>query len=479
LNFAEVAAKYELGHYDSEELQGVSVDVSGVDEFVKEWIDHPILEQLNIAPWYGFELPYVMSTSVLGCQIELNIRNAVTNGEIEVGSTILATIESFLVTGIMHNLISSAGKITIEIKYSESISSITEMEIDEMQSNRILVYFKKCSKDNFVQDQEKFSDFLIELIGKVVAIMFPHDIEKLKKMTLLDFAFPRSQTFANSVFYGLETFGTEIFSFEHVINDHEKLPVLRTSKSPITRVLLNKNDEDEIQKNKLKIQYEKPTEESVLSNVGHADIKTLSTINSALWDKSEWLAILFETVEPPNACPPFFSLVFSNEASKTIFNEWISDIGKYDEKDEIEIRIIKGIDQKNPYCYRVVISPSNNMEKHFDEFKQIMFPARIHTMNAKSSINLKRFESALIANEYFYICHAMINHSTEVPVTDKSLKIKKNKSSIKIINAWEISEDDFVAYYGILPDDRPVLPKGFTKAPILEMIKRKQLIREA
>lgn len=43
-----------------------------------------------------------------------------------------------------------------------------------------------------------------------------------------------------------------------------------------------------------------------------------------------------------------------------------------------------------------------------------------------------------------------------------------------IVNAYELQNDDFLSYCGILPTDNPVIPSGKENAPVLEMIERKK-----
>ena len=65
----------------------------------------------------------------------------------------------------------------------------------------------------------------------------------------------------------------------------------------------------------------------------------------------------------------------------------------------------------------------------------------------------------MLINEFFYVCPSTINPETAEPQLFESLKIKNNRASIKILNAREIAENDFIALSGILPDDNHIIPK--------------------
>ena len=184
------------------------------------------------------------------------------------------------------------------------------------------------------------------------------------------------------------------------------------------------------------------------------------------------------TPELPNFQPPLLSLMFSKSASNAIFEEWISEIGKYDKGDIIEMRIIKGVDKANPYYYRVVVSSSSILQKaksvDVSENQRIIMPSRLHTMTPINGVNLQRFEDALKFHTQFYLCPSHVAYKYATPTTEFSLSILKNKSSIKIMNAWEISGDDFISLTGILPTDNPIIPSGMSDSPVQNAIKRKR-----
>lgn len=80
---------------------------------IAKWTKQPAVEQLKYLPWYGIEKSCLMQTNLLGCSIELIIYAPYDFGGIEVGATILATVESFLGSGISNELVSLAGRIKI------------------------------------------------------------------------------------------------------------------------------------------------------------------------------------------------------------------------------------------------------------------------------------------------------------------------------------------------------------------------------
>jgi hypothetical protein len=75
-------------------------------------------------------------------------------------------------------------------------------------------------------------------------------------------------------------------------------------------------------------------------------------------------------------------------------------------------------------------------------------------------------------NDTYYLCPALITLGKITYYYD--LKIKKRMSSIKIINAWEITSDDVLAVTGIMPGDKIIIPSGKTDLPIIEILNKKR-----
>lgn len=237
----------------------------------------------------------------------------------------------------------------------------------------------------------------------VVAIMFPcgSELDKIEKMIKNDAAFERSQTFANSVFFDMETLGKSTFSFLSVIHDYESLKMKRTHKSEVTAV-----QNPDIKFNTIitqKVHYGKPPED--FKNISNADISTSSIINVPLWNISEWKGVWF-MAHPQHALPPVLSFMFSKPAGKGIFEDWSKDIGMSDKENAIGIRIIKGIDKKNPFWYRIAIGQQGLPDDHHNEPQIIPIPVRCHTMQPNNDANLKMFERELnIVKSFLYVRH--------------------------------------------------------------------------
>ncbi|WP_312942496.1 hypothetical protein [Oscillibacter sp.] len=470
--FSSAAMKYELGYYDEDILTALNGSTEAFDDLIGKWKSQPALDHLNFLPWYGIEPSCCMTTNLLGCSIELNTNGPYEHGEVEIGATILATIESFFGTGVANELISLTGKIRIDLCYDADCESLIKGKILDDKPNVISVIFKDYDSKNIVAAQSEFSDFLLEIIGMVVAIMFPFssELRKIERMVKNDAAFDRSQTFSNSVFYGMETLGRNTFSFESVIHDFEDLPMKRVVKAQITNEKLCEDKIEPIIPET--VHYCKPPDVD-LKNISNTDIFTSSIINVPLWNICGWKGVLF-MANPLHAFPPVISLAFTKPTCKSIFEDWIKDIGHNDSKNEIGIRIIKGIDKRHPYWYRVIIGQLGFLHNRTKDSQIIAMPVRFHTMEPNNDVNLKMFERELHIVKKFSICPSYFLDIAAQPQVFEDLMIYKNLESIIICDACDVQENDWLTECGILPTDDPIIPFGKENAPILTMIERKK-----
>lgn len=473
LAFSSAAMKYELGYYDESILEALNGNIEAFDDLIGKWKSQPALEQLNYLPWYGIESSCLMQTKLLGCSVEVLVSDSYEHGEVEIGATILATIESFFGTGVANELISLTGKIQIDLCFDDTCKTLIEGKILDDRPNVIKVVFRDYISKDIVDEQCRFSDFMTELIGMISAIMFPYgsELHKIERMLKNDAVFERSQTFSNSVFYGMETLGKSTFLFASIIDDFENIQMKRIQKSKISKMKDSEEQEESVISEK--VHYCKPPEVADFKNVSNADIITSSIINVPLWNICDWKGVMF-MADPLHRFPPVLSLVFTKTTCKNIFDDWIKEIGHSDSKNEIGVRIIKGINKEHPYWYRVVIGQlglvNNNVKKH----QIVAMPTRCHTMEPNNDVNLKMFEKELQFAKSFSLCPSYMPDFTRQPQLYDKLMIKKNYESIRICNAYELQNDDLLSYCGILPTDNPIIPSGKENAPVLEMIERKK-----
>jgi len=470
LDFSSIAAEYELGHYDDELLSAFDGDKSIFDDYIAKWKNQPALEELKTEPWYGFEDKIYMKSRVLGCLFSIETDNNAF--AIEFASSVLATIECFLGTGINSNLVSMVGKIEMSIVLIKSENFKVNIIHNDVMPTKMSIELARYNYGEYLEAQSVMHDKLMEVLVYFIPIMFPleKEVDKLKEMTEKEESIIRTNIFANSTFIGMETFGDKSFSFNELTENYDTILLERISKSEITDLKIAEHLSTE--KKDFEVKFTQPPDKEGFNNTSNENIITSNIINIPLWDNCGWKGVMFLIV--PGKLP-ILAPVFEKEVGKEIFAEWIKEFGKVDRESKIGIRIVKGIDRMHPAWYRVIIG-SQEIPIIDTGTKNAMFmlPTRLHTMEAVSEANVVNFEKALVISKDYYICPAIMKGTGKNPELDWSKLIVKHNDSIKICNAWEVSDNDILLEAGIMPGDDPVIPKGKEDTPIVSIIKRKR-----
>ncbi|MBO3319844.1 hypothetical protein CYK62_00845 [Clostridium perfringens] len=469
LYFSKVAVEYQLGHYNDEMLTSFNGDKEVFDDFIDKWKNQPVLQELKNEPWYGFEEQINLQSRVLGCLFEVKTTNS--PFAIEFASSILATIECFLGTGINIQLMSIVGNIKININLLEEEKFNIDIKHNSEMPTEINITISRYGYDEYLQAQNTMNDKFVEILGIIISIMFPRkeDFNKIKLMVEAEEAVIRTNIFANSTFISMETFGESEFSFRDLTEMYNQLNLIRSKK--LEKIEAINSDKADKTNDNFKINYDKPLEGIDFTNISNENVITSDIINVPLWDKSGWMGVMF--LMTPSRLP-ILAPVFSTEIGKNIFSEWIEKFGVEDNEDILGLRIIKGINKENPEWYRVIIGDHKILNiKTIEKKSMVLLPVRLHTMEAQSNINVINFEKLLSISKKYYICPAILKSPGQNPEVDFSKMILKHIDSIKICNAWEVEENDILYESGIMPNDDPVIPKGKEDSDILKIIKRK------
>ena len=468
-----------MGYYDSDIFKSLDGNEAAFDDLMMKWKSQPTFEQSNHLPWYGLEPSCKMQTKVLGCTIEAIIVHGYEHGELEIAASILATVESFFGTGVKNDLFSLSNKICIEIIHITNCDKFIKADIQTDKSNSIRVSFTEYDDHNIVAAQKEFSDFVAVLMARIISIMFPFktEIEKVKKMAEDDAAFSRAYTFSNSVFFGMETLGKDAFSFSSVLQDYECLPMKRTVVNNCNEFVKSCNEDNQTGPNF--VCTDMMPDDLDFNLISNEDITTASIINISLWNSSQWKGVMYIVPSLSYSMMPLLSLIFEKESGTSIFEEWIREFGTVDDENKMCIRIIKEIDIRHPYWYRVIIGSSGCDERSTRKPQMIMHLSRVHTMTPDNDCNLSRFEKALKLSVGYTICPSILSCQEQLPNVIYAMTIRKKLDSLVIYNACDVVESDVLAYAGILPTDIPIIPTGKEDAPILKIIAKKKMIADS
>ncbi|WP_316740647.1 hypothetical protein [Pedobacter antarcticus] len=208
-------------------------------------------------------------------------------------------------------------------------------------------------------------------------------------------------------------------------------------------------------------------------NIPHDQRKVLSIIDNQLWDGANWRA-LGNALYPGNRFVIFMAFEDISMGEK-IFDDWIDKFGREDKNEVIRLTIIKGIDKKNPFHYRVGISKSVEIEtiKNKDIFHTVF---RGLTVQPNDHDNLDKMVNSFNTIKEFLFCPATFDVETKRIDICFDKGIVKRKLIVK--SAWEIGLQDMdrasidLQTFPIIPDERN------SDAPILAVLEEKKRLKK-
>lgn len=209
---------------------------------------------------------------------------------------------------------------------------------------------------------------------------------------------------------------------------------LESDRPEIERKKLSKDNEKNIKTSKLNSEkYELPKD--------HRDLNVRSIIDIHLWDSAGWSGTGF--IYHPDK-PPVIGLLFKNkEAAIKIFSRWKERFGEDDKKDEIYIAIVRGISDKHPSHYRVLIT-SGFSEESDPKNQVFMQSSRMNTMEPNTDENLMRFLAALQRYKCYFLMPAFLN-ANNTPEFLGEFVFLKRKLSIKTVADIERTDVEVMA----------------------------------
>ena len=447
------ASFYKLGYIDLiiEDYKEIDItEEKELDDHYELIANQPFVDQMIYQTNFLLENQIKISSIILGCKFNISFEKS--KELLFACETILAFLESFFATSLS-DLSPSTEEVNIELhKNLELVSPKHEYGESSSQYKVSLNTFDFNS-----QSSDGIRNFMLEFTGIILS---------------------RNFMMHNSKDY-LET----LFAKEEV---HERLSIIFEHRNFITNILgdnpslfledwLTAKSFKEYKPNRnepLPIKLRRTTKQKDkkydLERVPHNKRKVFSIIDVPHWDKASWTGFGFFA---DNFGLGVF-LAFENETEgKKIFDGWINRFGKIDEDEQIKITIIKGVDRRNPYWYRVHIC-SNIQESQFGSGDLFTSASRYHELNATKPNNLENLLAGYKHYKRYRLCLAkMVDKKTGhiIPYYETAIY----KKELHIRNAWEIGENDMDMVV-IKSGDLPIIPSEVDNAPVLDLLKKKQ-----
>lgn len=450
---SEDASLYLLGNEDLIELDETKTSLrkENLPEYYNKFANQPFVEQIAYKTNFLNTKEVYIESQILGIQVKVIFNQ---NSQLLIiAENILAYFESFLATSF-EEAFPISENIKIYIDYKEMNDNF-KLEVINKK------HFKIYLKNSIIYNGENFKNLADEILPQILGgnYLFKDIKEFLNNLFEKDEVHERLSIILehHNFLTNVLTNKPKFFLQDWMNNNVSEFNLLRTE-SPISinkeLQKLPKNDE----------KGEKPN----FKNITHKKIKAETIINTELWDNAKWKAFgFFSSYEIPFG----LILLFENiDYGKKIFYKWTDKYGKVDNNEEISITIIKGIDKKNPYWYKVFINKKIDKSTMTDgQFISLLF--RFHRMEPQNNTNLDNLVNGYNIYKKFILVPAYIDSNFQIiPIIE--LGILKTELTIK--NAWEIGIHDFEKVV-ITKDDDPIIPDNITHAPILEVLKEKNI----
>lgn len=462
-----MALLYALGHEEyllAEKVISVERSSDEILDFFAEWISQPASNDLPERPELLCDTEVTFSTFVIGCHLKIKAANEFES--ICLGETILAVLEAFLATGIGEGIFPYNPELKISIKPSEFVTGVPQYRIEDGDGVvKIEIRHANGFLGGTVDQRKEYNEWLSELMVFVLsqtAVMDNPEIT-FEKMANEGAAFTRALSIVDVDVCIKNILGENskfcLWAWRGQTND-EIFPLQRNI--PWYEGIVSKEEQTDSTVHPPKLKQAGAIDIlSGIDNLKHSNLRVHSVINMPLWEKAKWGAMAYATA--PNK-PPFFVLGFTNsDAGKAIFKGWQSRFGKSDEEEYIRVSIIRGIDETQPYSYRVMISVNPKLAMSHSQNSNSFMVCRIHQMEPSTPENLQLFLDQYEKTKSYVILPALYKNPSLAPELFPELGIEKRE--LHVCEAWQVDEKnpDVLA---LSPDMSPVIPSDIKDPPV-------------
>lgn len=448
-------------------------DDEEIEDFYNLICHQPANDDLPLSPeLYSNEISKLES-GVLGLTLTVDVDSNQTS--ILIAESLLGALEAFLATSLSGGIMpyKQIARVAIRVGDARTIKSEfgIELVVDEDGYDVIVIHrqdFSLQSGNSILNFRDFATQFIAGLLPRIA--IYDDEQKHIERLAEEEDVFGRSTLFSDLMTLSENVFGSlDWLDVEKLVDDISKEPydvIRRRQWVPERKARAAQED--------LKPGTgDAPEHIADTEGLRHGERKVLSLINVPIWDRATWRGAAF-MIFPEGQFPPTIGLLFENEeAARQIFEDWIERLGKADEKEELRISIITGIDKDNPTYYRMQITTNINAYERSGDQGQFVMTARIQTMEPNSSENLEMFLEEYRKVGVFALLPAVFKGAGQEPELIRDLFLFKTKLIVK--PAWEISANDEDTM-ALQLDDNPIIPDGVEDAPVKEALEQKRKI---
>ena len=478
LIYSLVALRFALG--DEEQLwKELTEDAEFEDEdihtFFRGWRDQPASDDLPDGPVLYDEAKVSFESNLLGCLIQLESENA--SPCVEVAESVLAALESLMATGFRARIFPRESTLTGSVRKSDFPGALFSFDLEDRQGRPHLEI--RCSDftphamsaEAQKEARKKLGEILVAVLARVFVLRSPE--ETLIKLLCDEGGLERVNFTCSFVVQG-NVLGSspKTKTSKWKKGDERHYPLRRFQAWDALDRGTELMDGKETRPPEFKVgQGEPPTEMLDTQTIKHTDIRAVSLIREAFWDRAGWSGTgYFTTLD--DSMPPVLALMFKDqEAARQIFKEWRLELGAQDENDKLRVSIIRRIDRDNPFKYRVVIGANIPIAFAEPDIRYVTMTYRVNTMVPSSDVNLERFLDAFRKFGHYVLAHmeGVDKAGSLKPVFDDTI----GKRDLHVREAWEVGRHD-IDSVGVLEDDEPIVPANQQAPPVRELIEWKR-----
>lgn len=467
LDLSRMALLYAMGYEDVLREEG-TIPPTEKEEQVRELfttlLKQPASADLPDRPTGLGGGTMTLCSHVLGCAF--TVRSDEDDESVLLAERILATTEAMLATSLESDLFPRRAEFSMNVEQSNKVEDLPQWEYDE--SRGLATVRHSGTIPSAVAGRD---NWLLEMVLKIVShIAILPDPEKYAQRVFGDeLGLARAINFTESSTPVRNILGhAPKFRLSDWNNEENPRAFTVHRESPWHQGLL-KSEEEKIGAEPIYGVGDPPKELLDRSAIKHTERKVLSLINMALWDKAKWLGTLYLWTENLDD-EPLLALAFADsDSGKAIFREWRAKLGGVDDREQLRLSIVTGIDRAHPFSYRVVVGcPTPTDRSGVREFVMI---SRIHRMDPQDSKNLEAFRIRYERLQRYTILPAFMPDVSAKPEPFFDLTIRKR--SIRICSAWQIGENDPDSV-AIDPKEEAVIPAEVKDPPILRLLDRRK-----
>ena len=462
---AKMALLFALGHEQTLREEGyipASENSDSVQSFFEQWQDQSAADDLPTQPVLVNGTTSLLKSIILGTEFIVETPN--NHISFGIAESLLGALEAFLATSDEQDVMPHRECLEIVINVSDQFTGMPQLLFPDDDGGKVEIVHPMDFQFTTAAERR---DYMAWLKDSFVQIMCR--VLMIKDITIwLDKIAGEERGFSRALDFGdVFTLNSNVFGETPALCLTDWLKIDIHSYAVLRKESwreVNSTNSDESTRVPKFGTGPPPAELMDKEQLKHTERRVLSPIDTHLWDRAQWRAILFTFYAK---VPPMLAIVFKDgEAGQAIFRAWKELWGEVDENDVLRLAIITGLSKRNPAEYAVVVGPNlTKPEKH--EAKSILTVSRIHRMVPTNSTNLDNFIAAYKKAGTFLLAPGEM--TTNMPTPFAQFAITKRQLNIR--QAWEISEND-PDICVLEADDEPIIPSGVVDPPVKKALEK-------